>query len=100
MGIVRKVDVTRPVGILVVLEPALGTLWQGLGDVLVGIPDGTRYGIAAILGFSAHGIRQGYVGSVWIFLLCLREYARPIYGKIFGKMMRTLQVSGEDALGG
>ena len=31
-------------------------------------PDGTRNGIAAILSFSAHGIRQGYVGSVRIFL--------------------------------
>ena len=100
MGIVRKVDVACPVGILVVLEPALGTLRQGLNDILIGIPDGTRNGIAAILGFSAHGIRQGHVGSVRIFLLCLRKYARPIYGKILGKMMRTLQVSGEDALGG
>ena len=41
MGIVREVDVTRPVGILVVLESAFGTLRQGLGDVLVAFPDGT-----------------------------------------------------------
>ena len=100
MGIVREVDVTRPVGILVVLESAFGTLRQGLGDVLVAFPDGTRNGIAAILGFSAHGIRQGNVSSIRIFLLSLREHARPIYGKILGKMMRTLQVGGEDALGG
>ena len=100
MGIVREVDVARPVGILVVLESALGTLRQGLNDILVGIPDGTRNGIAAILGFSAHSIRQGNVSSIRIFLLSLREYARPIYGKILGKMMRTLQVGGEDALGG
>ena len=33
-------------------------------------------------------------------VLSLREHARPIYGKILGKMMRTLQVGGEDALGG
>ena len=100
MGIVREVDVTRPVGILVVLESAFGTLRQGLGDVLVAFPDGPRNDIAAILGFSAHGIRQGNVGSIRIFLLSLREHARPIYGKILGKMMRTLQVGGEDALGG
>ncbi len=100
MGIVREVDVTRPIGILVVLESAFGTLRQGLGDVLVGIPDGTRNGIAAILGSSAYGVGQGNVSSVRIFLLSLREYARPIYGKILGKMMRTLQIGGEDALGG
>ena len=69
----------------------------GLAGIAAGRAD---LSIAAILGFSAHGIRQGYVGSVRIFLLCLRKYARPIYGKILGKMMRTLQVSGEDALGG
>ena len=100
MGIVREIDVTRPVGILVVLESALGTLRQGLGDVLVTFPNGTRNGITAILGFSAHGIRQGDVSSVRIFLLSLREYARPIEGKILGKMMRTFQVGGKDALGG
>ena len=49
-GIVREVDVTRPVGILVVLESALGTLRQGLCDVLVAFPDGTRNDIAAICG--------------------------------------------------
>ena len=98
MGIVREVDVTRPVGILVVLESALGTLRQGLGNVLVIVPDRTRNGIAAILGSPAHGIRQRDIGSVRIFFLCLREHARPIEGKILGKMMRTLQVGGEDAL--
>ena len=100
MGIVREVDVTRPVGILVVLESALSTLRQGLGDVLVAFPDGTRNGIAAILGSSAYGVGQGNVSSIRIFLLSLREYARPVYGKILGKMMRTLQIGGEDALGG
>lgn len=82
MGIVREVDVTRPVGILVVLESAFGTLRQGLGDVLVAFPDGTRNGIAAILSSSADGVGQGNVSSIRIFLLSLREYARPIYGKI------------------
>ena len=82
------------------LESALGTLRQGLGDVLVAFPDGTRNGIAAILSFSAYGVGQGNVSSIRIFLLSLREYARPIYGKILGKMMRTLQIGGEDAMGG
>ena len=83
-GIVREVDVTRPIGILVVLESALSTLRQGLGDVLVAFPDGTRNGIAAILGSSVDGVGQGNVSSIRIFLLSLREYARPIYGKILG----------------
>ena len=100
MGIVREVDVARPVGILIMLESALGTLRQGLGDVLVALPDGTRNGIATILGSSADGVGQGNVSSIRIFLLSLREHARPIYGKILGKMMRTFQVGGEDALGG
>ena len=81
-------------------ESRRSTLRQGLGDVLVAFPDGTRNGISAILGSSAYGVGQGNVSSVRIFLLSLREYARPIEGKILGKMMRTLQVGGEDALGG
>ena len=84
MGIVREVDVTRPVSILVVLESALGTLRQGLCDILVAFPDGTRNGIAAILGSSVDGVGQGNVSSIRIFRLSLREYARPIYGKILG----------------
>ena len=82
------------------LESAFGTLWQGLSDVLFAFPDGTRNGIAAILGSSAYGVGQGNVSSIRIFLLSLREYARPIYDKILGKLMCTLQIGGKDALGG
>ena len=61
----------------------------GLGEILFdvlpsGSQLGTRNGIATILGSSAYGVGQGNVSSIRIFLLSLREYARPIYGKILG----------------
>ncbi len=93
MGVVREIDVASPVGVLIVLKPTLHALRQGLDDILVARPNGAIHTLVCL-----HGIGEGHVGAVWVFLLCLREDARPIYSKVLGQMMRTLQVGGEDAL--